>query len=344
MPVRKPAAAVKSGTTRSHRLARLMEMITLVESGDDWNPRRLAEHFGISQTRIYDDIKELCLAGVPISYSGTGYSIDRSFFLPALNITPEEALLLLFPDALFREDSVHAARERLQAKILSIMPDRMLKLARESLQRTDIKLEGTVRRDQTFERIHEAVADHRRIVISYRSIRAKDYEQRALDPYGLAYRRNAWYVVGLCHKTGEVRTFKLSRIRSVAPMEIHFHYPDGFSVKDHFAGRWNVYDGKEQEVVIRFSPLAVRLVQDNPPFANGKLAELSDGSAIFRGRVRGVQEVGWWIMKYGEHAEVIRPLELREQVAETVRKMAAVYKLSGVLAAETEVSYGRGKR
>ena len=295
MPARKPAIADtgKPRTARSHRLARLIEMITLVQSGDDWNPRRLAEHFGISQTRIYHDIKELCLAGVPIAYSGTGYSIDRSFFLPALNLTPEEALLLLFPDALFREDSAKAARERLRAKILSIMPDRMRKLAKDSLERTDIRLEGTVRRDQTFERIHEAVAERRRVIISYRSIRADDYEQRALDPYGLAYRRNAWYVVGLCHKTGEVRTFKLSRIHGVAPTEIHFQYPESFSVRDHFAGRWNVYDGEEQEVVIRFSPLAARLVQDNPPFANGKLIELSDGSAIFRGRVRGVQEVGW---------------------------------------------------
>jgi len=343
MPSRKPAIAdhSKLRTTRAHRLARLIEMITLVQSGDDWTPRRLAEHFGISETRIYHDVKELCLAGVPISYSGSGYSIDQSFFLPALNLSPEEALLLLFPETLFRQDSVKAAHERIRAKILSIMPDRMRKLAKESLERTDIRVGATVRRDQTFERIHEAVAERRRVFISYRSIRADDYEQRMLDPYGLAYRRNAWYVVGLCHKTGEVRTFKLSRVRNVAPTEIHFQYPEGFSVKDHFAGRWNVYDGEEQEVVIRFSPLAARLVQDNPPFADGKLIELSDGSAIFRGRVRGVQEIGWWIMKYGEHAEVMRPPELREQIAETVRKMAAVYRLAQPVAAETEEPYGK---
>ena len=47
-------------------------------------------------------------------------------------------------------------------------------------------------------------------------------------------------------------------------------------------------------------------------------------------------------MKYGEHAEVVRPPGLREQVAETVRKMAAVYRIGGLLAAETEEPYGKG--
>ena len=335
--------AARTSRVRSHRLARLIEIITLVQSGGSWGPRRLAQHFGISETRIYQDIKELCLAGVPISYSGTGYSIDDSFFLPALNLTPEEAFALLFPDSVFRGES-NAVCERIRGKLVSSLPPPMRKMVKESLDRTDIRAEGTAKRDQTFERIHEAVADRRRVVINYRSIRADDYQQRMVDPYGLAHRRNAWYVIGFCHKTGEVRTFKLNRIQRVAPTEIHFQYPEGFSVKDHLSGRWGMFNGEEQDVVIRLSPLAARLVQDNPPAVGGSLLQMSDGTAIFRVRVKGVQEIGWWVMKYGEHAEVVRPPELREQIIETVKKMAEVYRTSATAAAESEAEYRRTKK
>ena len=342
MAARTPPRA-RTPRARSHRLARLIEIITLVQSGESWGPRRLAEHFGISETRIYHDIKELCVAGVPISYCGRGYSIDDSFFLPALNLTPDEAFALLFPDLLFRDERKPVC-ERIRAKLVSSLPAPMRKMVKKSLERTDIRLEGSVKRDQTFERIHEAVAERRRVILSYRSVRADDYQQRTVDPYGLAQRRNSWYVVGFCHKNGEIRTFKLNRIERVAPTEVHFAYPDGFSVKDHFSGRWGVFGGEEHDVVIRLSPLAARLVQDNPPVGGGSLLQLSDGSAIFRVRVKGVQEVGWWVMKYGEHAEVIRPPELREQVMATVRKMAAVYQADTAAVAEDETPYRRNKK
>ena len=329
-------------TPRAHRLARLIEILTLVQAGTDWGPGRLAKHFGISETRIYQDIKELSKAGVPISYSGDGYQVDDDFFFSALNLTPDEAALLLYPDSLFRDDIALPIKERVRAKLLSALPPRMRGIFKESLVHTDLKIEGTLEHDEVFEQIHHAVGEHRRTVIEYRSIRAQDFEQRVVDPYGLVYRRYAWYVVGLCHKSGEIRTFKLSRIRRVAPTEVRFAYPEGFSVKRYFSGRWNVFDGEEHDVVIRLKPVAARLVEDNPPVKDASLMKMSDGSAIFRARVRGIQEIGWWVMKFGDQAEVIGPPALRSQVISTLIKMAAIYRLPVIeeQVAEDDEGYG----
>jgi len=326
-------------TARSHRLARLVEMITLVQSGDNWGPKRLAEHFNVSETRIYQDIKVLGAAGVPMSYGGKGYQIDESFFLPALNLTPEEVLMLLFPE---HRPHSKSAQDRLRAKLVVCLPPVMRDMLKESLGRTHIKPEATTQRDETFELIHQAVAQQRRTVIDYRSLEADDYEERAIDPLGLTYRNHAWYVIASCRRSGEIRTFKLNRIRRVSLTELIFRYPEGFSIKEHLAGRWGIFEGEEEDVVIRFSPLAARLVQDKPPVKGGSFMEMTDGSAIFRARVKGAQEIVWWVMKYGDQAEVIRPAHLRQQVIDTILRMAALYNVQPVrsFVAEEDAAYG----
>ena len=320
-----------------------MEMVTLVQSSDSWGPRQLAGHFGISQRRIYQDIRELGAAGVPIVYTGAGYSVEQAF-LPALNLTPEETLLLLSAVQCVREKSRKAIHERVEAKLLSCLAPPVRRLAKQSLERIDVPFTTPLEHNEAFELIHGAVAERRRVVIEYRSVSADDYRERTIDPLGLSFRRS-WYVVAFCHRRREVRTFKLNRVRSCRLTGESFEPPAGFSVKEYLAGRWGIFGGEEREVVIRFGPIAARLIEDGPPPKNGALMQLSDGSAIFRGKVKGLQELGWWLMKYGEQAEVIRPAELREQVIETIRRMAALYKLARpeMIAAEEEAEYGAHK-
>ena len=43
-------------------------------------------------------------------------------------------------------------------------------------------------------------------------------------------------------------------------------------------------------------------------------------------RVDGLSEISWWILGYGDQAEVLKPAELRELIADRVDRMAAVYR------------------
>jgi len=328
-------------SVQSHRLARLLKIITLVQAESGWGPQQLAAHFGISSTRIYQDIKELSIAGVPISFVGTGYEIDRSFFLHSLNLTADEIILLLSPDFPVQRNSNSAAARGLRSKLLSCLPPRLREMVSEALDRTHIMPENEPEPDENFDLIHKAVAAQTRVVIDYRSLTAPAYERRAVDPYGLVYRSNAWYIIGMCHKHKEIRIFRLSRVRTVLATEMRFRTPEAFSIRSWLAGRWGIFGGEEHEVVIRFSPLAARLVEDKPPVKNGTMLELSDGSAIFRAHVRGIQEIAYWVMKYGDQAEVVRPAGLRRQVMDTIRGMANVYGISPSqqIAAEAEEGY-----
>jgi len=58
------------------------------------------------------------------------------------------------------------------------------------------------------------------------------------------------------------------------------------------------------------------------------LAMQKDGGLLFRATVDGLDEILWWILGYGEHAEVLAPAELRQRVKASVEQMARTYDAS----------------
>ncbi|HLH29140.1 MAG TPA: WYL domain-containing protein, partial [Acidimicrobiales bacterium] len=63
-------------------------------------------------------------------------------------------------------------------------------------------------------RAFEAVADRKTVAFTYRTTRGGDTREttRVVDPYGLVHRKGAWYLVGLDHRRGEQRSFRLDRV------------------------------------------------------------------------------------------------------------------------------------
>jgi proteasome accessory factor B len=52
-----------------------------------------------------------------------------------------------------------------------------------------------------------------------------------------------------------------------------------------------------------------------------------DGSLIFEVDVSGLNEIVWWILGYGDQAEVLSPLKLRRLVAHRAKNMCRMYDL-----------------
>jgi predicted DNA-binding transcriptional regulator YafY len=50
------------------------------------------------------------------------------------------------------------------------------------------------------------------------------------------------------------------------------------------------------------------------------------GDILYGVRASYPKEVAWWAMSWGSEAEVLEPPELREYVANEVRKMAGLYR------------------
>ena len=51
-----------------------------------------------------------------------------------------------------------------------------------------------------------------------------------------------------------------------------------------------------------------------------------DGSMLFEVDVDRLSEIAWWILGYGDQAQVLEPIELREIIAAHVKQMYSYYK------------------
>jgi len=304
------------------RLSRLLEMILLIQSRPDWRPKKLAEHFGVSQTRIYQDIRELVTAGVPICFSGEGYKIVGDLVLGSTTLTGEEMLELLYPRYLFGEDGdAGSRRSLLEAKLASCLPGPL----RTGLTSDRIKIGSATPRGPQFRRLHDAVAERRRIRIRYASRASGRTADREVDPYALIFRKHAWYLIARCRTRREVRKFRVSRILSVLYTPLHFPEPKEFSLQGYTSGWWEVFGGPPTNVAVRFRRQVADLIRGRTPHPGQTIQELPGGDIIYRVNVRGIQEIGWWIMQYGPAAEVLEPKELRDLIRDNAENMLRLY-------------------
>ncbi len=124
-----------------------------------------------------------------------------------------------------------------------------------------------------------------------------------------------------------MRTFNLSRIESLETLAERFTVPRSFSIERHFRNTWLLIpgDGADDRVVIRFKPLVAKNVGEVIWHKTQQLEFQTDGSLLFKAQVTGLGEIMWWILGYGDQAEVLEPRELREMVAKRVKNLAAMY-------------------
>jgi len=84
--------------------------------------------------------------------------------------------------------------------------------------------------------------------------------------------------------------------------------------------------GRDREVLVHFSRLVTPNVAEVSWHKTQRLVFRDDGSLDFHVTVSGLNEISWWILGYGDQAEVIEPPELRRLIAARAKRMVEQYK------------------
>jgi proteasome accessory factor B len=136
---------------------------------------------------------------------------------------------------------------------------------------------------------------------------------------------HALYLVGWDETRDAIRTFKVERIRDVSITPDRFEPPEA-SVEGTFDRAWDIIaDQDPVEVVVRFAPKVAARVQEARWHPSQQVTVEADGSLTWRATVAGTIEVRLWVLQWGDDAEVLAPLSLRDDVAATVRRAAERY-------------------
>lgn len=318
------------------RTVRLLEMVQLLACSEGWTVRNLAMHFQVSRVQIYKDLKELGRAGLKIEKARSGYRLGSEVLPRSPDLTVEEVLSLLFPSELFSETE-HTA----QSKLLLVLPERLRGYVMNLLRRTNVDVGSTTERDRRFTSLQSAVGQQVRIEIDYYSFSSRKRTRRRVDPYGLVYRGHSWYLIGYCHLRGEVRKFRLTRIHNVRVLDEVFEYPRGFSLGEFLADTWKIFGGEKHEITLRFSPRIAPLIKESMKRPGRILLPLSNGGVLLHTAVRGLDEVAWWVVQFGDDVTVVDPPELRDKVIEIANGIVRANKevFQAVVVAETRRRY-----
>lgn len=317
------------------RITRLLKLLQILQSGSGQNANGLAEECGVSRRTIFRDLEALRAAGVPLNYDKAydRYSIPSSYFLPPLNFTPAEAMsLMALASELGRDDRLPFYGPAFSAamKLEGSLPSALRAQFRDLLRTIRIR-PSTYAQISDKESFYQALVDARRnrrvVRIKYDSLTENKRITTKLRPYHLLFCRHSWYVIGRSSLHDEVRTFNLSRLVSLQQMKARFAVPRGFSVERHLGNAWLMIPerGTDHRVAIRFQPLVAQNVAEVRWHKTQETTFQKDGTMIFRARVSGLGEIVWWILGYGDQAEVLQPKKLRDLVAQRIKSMAKIY-------------------
>jgi predicted DNA-binding transcriptional regulator YafY len=314
---------------------RLLKLIGLLQAGRGYNADSLAVECGVSRRTIFRDLDLLRQSGIPLTFDPDRqhYRIPGACLLPPTNFTSEEALALVLlchglgdGCGLPFLSPARSAAVKLESSLPTRLRDEILNVA-ATVQILPAPLNPLEGRKPLYDQLLDAIATRRSVRIRYESLQERQVLVTRLSPYRMFFSRRSWYVVGRSSLHRAKRTFHLGRILSATTLDDHFQIPRGFSIVRYLGNAWHMIaeKGRDSEVVVRFSRLVAKNVAEVNWHKTQRLVWRDDGSLDFHATVSGLGEISWWILGYGDQAEVLSPPELRQRIAERVNRMAAIY-------------------
>jgi predicted DNA-binding transcriptional regulator YafY len=289
----------------------------------------LAAELGCVRRTVYRDLDALMLAGFPVvSEKRDGrvlYRFLETFRLGDVPFTPDEILALAFGEDLLRtlegtvfHDSIRSAIAKIRAGLGPELSEYLARL-NDSFRVLPGPHKSYAHLRETIRLLNQSVLERRTLRIRYRTGSTGALSNRELDPYRVWYRSGGLYVVGFDHKSLEIRTFAVDRIRAASATERRFKPDPGFDFDATIGASFGVIAEPPTPLRIRFEKRWAPYVEERIWHASQKLEKLPDGRLDLCMEVGGAADLRTWILSFGSGAEVLEPASLRDAVTAELR-------------------------
>ena len=324
------------------RIRRLLRLVEVLKSGRALNSQQLSDYCNVSRRTIFRDLKTLGDSGVDVVYDEQrqGYLLPSSMMLPPTGFTLDETLSLLL---LCNElgDAAHGipfqgAASSAALKLMSNLPRQLRDLVGEISESISIQLDARNPLSGSkmwFEQLKASLAERRQVRIEYRSLTEGEAGTitTLLSPYRILFKHRSWYVIGRSSLHRQVRTFNVGRILNMTLIDSRYQIPPRFSLERYLGDAWSLIRERNQrfDVIVRFQRRVAWNVSEVQWHRTQQIIWNDDETIDFHCTVEGLSEIIWWILGYGDQAEVLQPPELRERVRQHIAAMSQVYGSAG---------------
>jgi proteasome accessory factor C len=321
----------------SQRIRRLLFIVPYVAKHPEGvTVEQLAKLIGGERDEMLSDLELLSQVGPPdgdpgeyllVSVEDGRVFVDLAHRLTRpLRLTAAEGCSLLLGIRALRESGIapfDAAMESAEKKLLSALGRDASEA--ETLATSTVVASITSSADAAvathLRTLVTAARQRQQLEIDYVSASRHQAERRPIDPYGIVHHAGEWYVVGFCHKRGDVRTFRIDRIAALRPAQppVRFERPTGFDLEAYRRERLYVPSADAVTVRVRLDALAVTRIGVTWPV--GEVTMEDDGSAEILIDCEGYEWVTGWVLGLGRHAWIVEPAEARHAMHERIAQL-----------------------
>lgn len=310
-----------------NRIDRVSAILIQLQSKRIVKAQDIAERFKISLRTVYRDIKALEEAGIPLSgEAGVGYSIMEGYRLPPVMFTKEEATAFLTAGKMvekFTDSSTRSSYESALFKIKAVLKYSEKDYV-EDLESHIAVIKNPYLPASSNEHIHlQTILDHiatRTIIdIGYYANHSQQYSNRLVEPIGIFYLGNNWYMIAYCQLRKDYRHFRTDRISYITATNAHYEkqHPSLNSFLDKMK-----QEKELQQVVIRVDQQVMKYFGEQK-YYNGFVSEKKVGDKIeMHFLTQSLHGFARFFLLFGEHADIISPAGLKDTIQNIMKDIS----------------------
>jgi predicted DNA-binding transcriptional regulator YafY len=262
-----------------HRIDRALGILLLLRDGASLSAAGLARRFEVSKRTIYRDVETLGMIGVPV-YAARGreggFRLMEGYFLPPVMFSRTEAVSLLMAVTMLRSLRARpfpAELETAEEKLLAAMPGHLRRvlsdahkvLGAEAAPTDPFHPEagetqdappasgepgGTVQATAESHAVSaflQGILDRRLLSLRYRSPYRANDDRLQVEPLGIFWDRNRWYLVGRPGHTQEsgatgnkegFRFWRADRVLELRTSMVPTPGDPAFDVREQLDRKW----------------------------------------------------------------------------------------------------------
>jgi predicted DNA-binding transcriptional regulator YafY len=307
-----------------------VSLLLLLQRRQRLTAAEVAAELEVSERTARRDLEALCAAGIPL-YSergrGGGWRLlgGARTDLSGLNAAEARALFLVAgPTAAATPEPKSALR-----KLVRALPEPLQDRAEASAAAVVIDPGGwgqtrRARRPAQLDSLQAAVVEGEQVRLHYTG-RDGCSTARLMHPLGIVQKGTVWYLVAATDDG--LRTFRVSRVRSVERTGHAAVRPEGFDLADACSKVVEEVDELRSPaaVLVAAEPSAVDVLRWMFERQADVRAPRPDGRLLVEVRGARLEVLVSQLAGFGSRIEVVHPLEARRQLARLARELTAVY-------------------
>ncbi|CAA9302570.1 MAG: FIG019733: possible DNA-binding protein [uncultured Frankineae bacterium] len=316
--------AAPGGT--ADQLPRLLALVPYLLARPGVRLAEVAATFGVTEDRLRKDLNLLWVCGLP--GHGPGDLIDVEFegdtitlTEPAgvtrpLRLTVDEALALVVALRALAETPGLVERDAVDRALAKV--EQAAGAAAGPAHRVEVSVEGE---DRVLPVVRTALAERRRLHLSYYVPGRDETTERDVDPVRLLLVQGRSYLEAWCRRAEGVRLFRLDRVADLQVLDAPAEPPVDLEPRELSEGLFRP-SPDDLLVTLALRPGAAWVADYHPCES---VVEQDDGGLVVTLRARDTSWVRRLVLRLGEQGQVLAPRELADAVRADARAALRAY-------------------